>query len=160
MLFTVVNNFNSEPPSAEEDVDVWCYAILRVACQKRRRRLGVNSLFVRCIFFATVHYFVTCRGHLEQLYIFLCPHCCIQSGAKTWHVILYCCDTKSYACYIRNRVIHRLWQLKASSMCRVHFDSKKCANLNLNGYSFNIHPPIFRIFGTYHQQTFKNRLQI
>jgi len=108
MLFTVVNNFNSEPPSAEEDVDVWCYAILRVACQKRRRRLGVNSLFVRCIFFATVHYFVTCRGHLEQLYIFLCPHSSIQSGAKTWHVILYCFDTKSYACYIRKHVIHRL----------------------------------------------------
>jgi len=33
------SRFGSEPPSVEDDVDVWRYAILRVACQKRRRRL-------------------------------------------------------------------------------------------------------------------------
>jgi len=31
------SRFGSEPPSVEDDVDVWRYAIL-VACQKRRRR--------------------------------------------------------------------------------------------------------------------------
>ena len=31
------SRFGSEPPSGEDDVDIWCYAILRVACQKRRR---------------------------------------------------------------------------------------------------------------------------
>jgi len=32
------SRFCSEPPSVEDDVDIWRYAILRVACQKRRRR--------------------------------------------------------------------------------------------------------------------------
>jgi len=32
------SRFGSEPPSVEDDVDVWRYAIVRVACQKRRRR--------------------------------------------------------------------------------------------------------------------------
>jgi len=32
------SRFGSELPSVEDDVDVWCYAILRVACQKRRQR--------------------------------------------------------------------------------------------------------------------------
>jgi len=32
------SRFGSEPPSVEDNVDVWRYAILRVACQKRRRR--------------------------------------------------------------------------------------------------------------------------
>jgi len=31
------SRFSSEPPSVEDDVDVWRYAIVRVACQKRRR---------------------------------------------------------------------------------------------------------------------------
>ena len=31
---------------------------------------------------------------------------------------------------------------------------------SLTGYSFNTHPPIFIIFGTCHQQTFQNRLQV
>jgi len=31
---------------------------------------------------------------------------------------------------------------------------------SLTGYSFNVHPPIFIIFGTCHQQIFKNRLQV
>jgi len=31
------SRFGSEPPSVEDDVDVWRYAILRVACQKRRQ---------------------------------------------------------------------------------------------------------------------------
>ena len=30
------SRFGSEPPSVEDDVDIWHYAILRVACQKRR----------------------------------------------------------------------------------------------------------------------------
>jgi len=30
------SRFGSEPPFVEDDVDVWCYVILRVACQKRR----------------------------------------------------------------------------------------------------------------------------
>ena len=33
------SRFGSEPPSVEDDVDVWRYAILRVACQRRRRRV-------------------------------------------------------------------------------------------------------------------------
>ena len=32
------SRFGSEPPSVEDAVDVWRYAILRVVCQKRRRR--------------------------------------------------------------------------------------------------------------------------
>jgi len=32
------SRFGSEPPSVEDDVDIWCYAVVRVACQKRRRR--------------------------------------------------------------------------------------------------------------------------
>ena len=32
------SRFGSEPPSVEYDVNVWCYAIVRIACQKRRRR--------------------------------------------------------------------------------------------------------------------------
>jgi len=32
------SRFGSEPPSVEDDVDVWRYAIFRVACQKQRRR--------------------------------------------------------------------------------------------------------------------------
>ena len=32
------SSFGSEPPSVEDDVDVWRYAIVRVACQKWRRR--------------------------------------------------------------------------------------------------------------------------
>ena len=32
------SRFGSEPPSVEDDVDVWRYTIVRVACQKRRRR--------------------------------------------------------------------------------------------------------------------------
>jgi len=32
------SRFGSEPPSVEDDVDVWRYAILRVACQNRRRQ--------------------------------------------------------------------------------------------------------------------------
>jgi len=36
------SRFGSEPPSVEDDVDVWCYAIVRVARQKRRRRRIVN----------------------------------------------------------------------------------------------------------------------
>jgi len=35
------SRFGSEPPSVEDDVDIWRYAILRVACQKRRRRRTV-----------------------------------------------------------------------------------------------------------------------
>ena len=31
------SRFGSEPPSVEDDVDIWRYAIVRVACQKRRR---------------------------------------------------------------------------------------------------------------------------
>ena len=31
------SRFGSEPPSVEDDVDVWRYAIVRVVCQKRRR---------------------------------------------------------------------------------------------------------------------------
>ena len=34
------SRFGSEPPSVEDDVDVWCYAIVRVACQKRRHTVG------------------------------------------------------------------------------------------------------------------------
>jgi len=30
------SRFCSEPPSVEDDVDIWRYAIVRVACQKRR----------------------------------------------------------------------------------------------------------------------------
>ena len=32
------SRFGSEPPSMEDDVDVWRYAIVRVACQERRWR--------------------------------------------------------------------------------------------------------------------------
>ena len=39
------SRFGSEPPSVEDDVDVWRYAILGVGCQKRRRRL---NYFLRC----------------------------------------------------------------------------------------------------------------
>jgi len=43
------SRFSSEPPSVEDDVDVWRYAIVRVACQKRRRRLHWCSYFCnRC----------------------------------------------------------------------------------------------------------------
>jgi len=31
------SRFGSEPPCVEDDVDVWRYAFVRVACQKRRR---------------------------------------------------------------------------------------------------------------------------
>jgi len=37
------SRFGSEPPSMEDDVDVWRYAILRVACQKRRRPTLLKS---------------------------------------------------------------------------------------------------------------------
>jgi len=37
------SRFGSEPPSVEDDVDVWRYAILRVACQKRRRRVWLEQ---------------------------------------------------------------------------------------------------------------------
>jgi len=33
------SRFGSEPPSVEDDVDVWHHTIVRVACQKRWRRL-------------------------------------------------------------------------------------------------------------------------
>jgi len=33
------SRFGSEPPSVDDDVDVWRYAVVRVACQKRWRRL-------------------------------------------------------------------------------------------------------------------------
>jgi len=36
------SRFGSEPPSVEDDVDVWRYAILRIACQKRRRYINCN----------------------------------------------------------------------------------------------------------------------
>ena len=36
------SRFGSESPSVEDDVDVWRYAIVRVACQKRRRRLDAS----------------------------------------------------------------------------------------------------------------------
>ena len=32
------SRFGSEPPSVEDDIDVWRFAILRVACQKQQRR--------------------------------------------------------------------------------------------------------------------------
>jgi len=32
------SRFGSEPPSVEDDVDIWRYAIVRVACEKRRQR--------------------------------------------------------------------------------------------------------------------------
>jgi len=35
------SRFGSELPSVEDDVDVWRYAILRVACQKQRRQIDV-----------------------------------------------------------------------------------------------------------------------
>ena len=38
------SRFGSEPPSVEDDVDVWRCAIVRVACQKRRRRLSHFSI--------------------------------------------------------------------------------------------------------------------
>jgi len=46
------SRFGSEPPSVEDDVDVWLYAILRVACQKQRRRLCVNqqALLSKCTY--------------------------------------------------------------------------------------------------------------
>jgi len=37
------SRFGSEPPSVEDDVDVWRYEILRVACQKRRRRVWLEQ---------------------------------------------------------------------------------------------------------------------
>jgi len=37
------SRFGSEPPFVEDDVNVWRYAILRVACQKRRRRVYIRS---------------------------------------------------------------------------------------------------------------------
>jgi len=37
------SRFGSELPSVEDDVDVWRYAIVRVACQKRRR-LAIDVL--------------------------------------------------------------------------------------------------------------------
>jgi len=43
------SRFGSEPPSVEDDVDVWRYAIVRVACQKRRRDpLLFVSRLIRC----------------------------------------------------------------------------------------------------------------
>ena len=38
------SRFGSEPPSVEDDVDVWRYAIVRVACQKRRRRKLIRAV--------------------------------------------------------------------------------------------------------------------
>jgi len=37
------SRFGSELPSVEDDVDVWCYGNLRVACQKRQRRLCFSN---------------------------------------------------------------------------------------------------------------------
>ena len=37
------SRFGSEPPSVEDDVDIWRYAIVRLACQKRRRRTNQPS---------------------------------------------------------------------------------------------------------------------
>ena len=37
------SKFGSELPSVEDDVNVWCYAIVRVACQKRRRLLHLDK---------------------------------------------------------------------------------------------------------------------
>jgi len=41
------SRFGSEPPSVEDDVDVWRYAIVRVACQKKRRRTVIVSALLR-----------------------------------------------------------------------------------------------------------------
>ena len=47
------SRFGSEPPSVEDDVDVWRYAIVRVACRKRRRRCmrkrGLCRRVVSCL---------------------------------------------------------------------------------------------------------------
>ena len=37
------SRFGSEPPSVEDDVNVWCYAIITIACQKRRRRRSLGT---------------------------------------------------------------------------------------------------------------------
>ena len=65
------SRFGSEPPSMEDDVDVWCYAIVRVACQKRRRcnKLSVISvLSVNAKLFLAFYRWITSavdRQHLE-----------------------------------------------------------------------------------------------
>jgi len=43
------SRFGWEPPSVEDDVDVWRCAILRVACQKRREERQVDLLHQLCI---------------------------------------------------------------------------------------------------------------
>ena len=49
-------------------------------------------------------------------------------------------------------------QLYEASITQLQCVSKNV--LSLTGYSFNTHPPIFTVFGTFHQQRFKNRLHI
>ena len=44
------SRFGSEPPSVEYDVDAWRYAIVRVACQKRRRLLDSAVTLLRDLY--------------------------------------------------------------------------------------------------------------
>jgi len=54
------SRFGSEPPSVEDDVDVWCYAIVRVACQKRRRRRQFATIQLICVSeICTLHMHIT-----------------------------------------------------------------------------------------------------
>ena len=48
------SRFGSEPLSVEDDVDVWHYAIVRVACQKRRRTTTVANMPLMCYHFPYV----------------------------------------------------------------------------------------------------------
>ena len=54
------SRFGSEPLIVEDDVDVWRYAIVRVACQKRRRDVCRISPKMFCI-----HYLV-CISHFAK----------------------------------------------------------------------------------------------
>jgi len=55
------SRFGSEPPSVEDDFDIWCYAIVRVACQKRRWRraetAGKISFLVLHLFLCLPQYY-------------------------------------------------------------------------------------------------------
>jgi len=74
------SRFGSEPPSMEDDVDVWRYAIVRVACQKRRRQLVVIIAAAAAT-----------TALLDYLcFVFLALFCVCLCGSGTLWLLDYC----------------------------------------------------------------------
>jgi len=72
------SRFGSEPPSVEDDVDVWRYAILRVACQKWWRRQHIHESMNKT------------KCHIYELQSVLCLNCLLIQY-HYWMCVCYKC---------------------------------------------------------------------